>query len=71
MAEEVSFETEIMDRLNNEPFQPFALTAASGERYEINNQDELAVGSSTITVYRQPSGFVVVRKSQLVALHVP
>ena len=71
MAEELSFENEINERLRREPFEPFALTVASGERYEINEQVQVAFGATTITLYHARSGFTMLRKNQLVALHAP
>jgi len=71
MAEEVKFEDVLDQRVNSIPFEPFALSATSGERFEINNQTQVAIGKSTITLYHARSGFTMLRKNQLVALHAP
>jgi predicted NodU family carbamoyl transferase len=69
MSEELSFENEINEQLKRDPFKPFALTAASGERYEISEHVQVAIGKSTITLFYARSGFTLLRKNQLVALH--
>jgi hypothetical protein len=59
MAEEVKFEEVLDQRVNSIPFEPFA----------INNQTQVAIGKSTVTLYYARSGFTTLRKSQLVAIH--
>jgi hypothetical protein len=71
MAEEVKFEEVLDQRVNSIPFEPFALSVTSGERFEINNQAQVAIGKSTVTLYHARSGFTMLRKSQLVAIHAP
>jgi|HubBroStandDraft_3_1064219.scaffolds.fasta_scaffold1062787_2 hypothetical protein len=69
MAEEVKFEEVLDQRVNSIPFEPFAVSLTSGERFEINNQTQVAIGKSTVTLYYARSGFTTLRKSQLVAIH--
>jgi hypothetical protein len=69
MAEELSFEGELNVLLNRQPFEPFALTAASGERFEVGDPDEIVVGPVAVMLIRPQGGNVVIRTRQLVAIH--
>jgi hypothetical protein len=71
MAEDIKFDEVLDQRVNSIPFEPFALSVTSGERFEINNQVQVAIGKNTVTLYHARSGFTTLRKSQLVALHAP
>jgi hypothetical protein len=71
MAEEVRFEDVLDQKVNSTPFEPFALTVTSGERFEISQQMQVAIGRNTITLFHSRSGFTMLRKNHLVTLHVP
>jgi hypothetical protein len=51
MAEELNLEEAINQRFNSDPFEPFSVTLTSGERLDIDNRMQLAMGKYTMTVY--------------------
>jgi hypothetical protein len=68
MAEELSFETELLTWVNREPFEPFTLVVASGDRFEINDDVQVSVGTATVQIFSRSAEVTVVRKNQMVAL---
>jgi hypothetical protein len=71
MPEELSFDDEINVRINRVPFEPFVVILASGDRFEIGDGVQVAIGKFTISLYYARSGITVLRKNQIVAIHNP
>jgi len=68
--EQINFEDELHRYRWAEPFQSFEIILTSGDRYEINNPDQLAFGGNTVVVVKPRSGIQFFRKNQIVAVHV-
>ncbi len=55
LPEDLNFEEEL-DRLSNaEPFVPFTVVMASGDRYEVTNPNLIAFGSDIVFIFRPKS----------------
>ena len=68
--EQISFEEELRKYVLAVPFVPFDIITTSGDRYEITDNVQVAIGGSTVGVMLPRTGFQLIRKSQIVALHV-
>lgn len=68
MAEKLSFENDMSDWLNRQPFEPFVIIVASGDRYEINDRVQVALGSGIIQIFHARSGETILRMNQLVGM---
>ena len=69
MAEDLSFQAEMNLLLNQRPFEPFVLTASSGERFEVNDRDQIVIGADAIMVVYPRGGISILRMRHLVAIH--
>jgi hypothetical protein len=56
MAENVTTVDTIRDLKNREPFSPFSIVMASGDRYLIDDPDALAIGRDQVFYYPPRSG---------------
>jgi len=70
MAEEIRFDSELNDLLDRDPFVPFDIVTTSGDRYHIPDPGLIAFGSNVIIVALRSTGIQLVRKNQIVAVHV-
>ena len=68
MAEELSFEGEIVKLLDAEPFVPFAIIVSSGNRYEISDPHRVALGENIVFIIDQVEGLSFLRKNQIVSI---
>jgi len=68
--EEINFEDELRKYARAEPFTPFDIVVTSGDRYEITNPLQLAIGGNTVVVVLPRTGIQFFRKNQIVAVHV-
>lgn len=71
MAEELKFDEEVQKLIHAEPFEPFHLILASGDRYEVTNPGFFVFGGSTVYLVQQKTGLAIFRKSQLVGVEKP
>ena len=55
MAEELNFEDELRRLRYADPFVPFTVEMASGDRYEVNDPDTFAFGNDLIFIFRARS----------------
>jgi hypothetical protein len=70
MSEAIGIKDEIFRRLEREPFEPFQIVLASGDRYEVTNPHLLAVGESVVHVMLPRSdAYHVLRLSQVTAIN--
>ena len=67
--ERISFDDELRKAARAVPFVPFEIVTTSGERYEITDSVEVAVGYSTLVVVLPKTGVQMIRKNQIVAIH--
>jgi hypothetical protein len=68
MAEELNFDEEIVKLLDADPFVPFVIIVASGDRYEVNDPHRVAIGGILIVVVEPREGICTLRKSQVVSV---
>jgi len=68
--EQVDFEEELRRYWRKDPFVPFEIITTSGDRYRINDPGLIAFGSNVIIVALRKTGIQLVRKNQIVAVHV-
>jgi hypothetical protein len=69
--EDISFEEELKKALDREPFTPVTIVLASGDRYEVTDPWQVAIGASTVIILPSRSTHVFFRKNQIVAVEVP
>jgi hypothetical protein len=68
--QQISFDDELRKLVRASPFIPFVIVTASGDRYEITDSVQAAVGSSTVGVFLARTGWQLIRKNQITAIHV-
>ncbi len=68
--EPLRFEDELKRYLRADPFHDLEIVMTSGDRYEVTDPWQIAMGESAIIVARGKYGIKVLRKSQIVAVHV-
>jgi hypothetical protein len=68
--ERIDFEEELRRYWRKDPFVPFDIVTTSGDRYHITDPGLIAFGSNAIIVALRSTGIQLVRKNQIVALHV-
>ena len=67
--ERINFDEELRKAARAVPFVPFDIVTTSGEKYEITDSVEIAVGYSTAVVVLPKTGVQMIRKNQIVAVH--
>jgi hypothetical protein len=70
MAEEIRFENELNGLLDREPFVPFTIVLASGDRYKVTGSRQVAIGENVIVIVPPKSTHVFFRKNQIVGVEV-
>ncbi|HEX4054859.1 MAG TPA: hypothetical protein VHX86_11390 [Tepidisphaeraceae bacterium] len=68
--EQIDFEDELRRYANAVPFVPFDVVMASGDRYEVQERLQIAMGGTAIVLVLPRTGIQVIRKNQITALHV-
>jgi hypothetical protein len=68
--EQIDFEEELRRYWRREPFTPIEIITTSGDRYQINDPGQIAFGSNAIVIALRKTGIQLVRKNQIVAVHV-
>jgi len=69
MAEEMDFETEFGAVLSAEPFVPFTIVLANGDRHHVYHRRIISVGSDVV-ILAYPSMSVTIRYFNIVAFEV-
>ena len=67
--EKIAFDDELRKAARAVPFVPFEIITSSGDRYEISDNIEIAVGHTTVVVVLPKTGVQMIRKNQIVAIH--
>jgi hypothetical protein len=67
---QLDFEDELRRHARAIPFVPFEIVTASGDRYEVQESLQLAMGNSAVVLVLPKTGIQVVRKNQITAIHV-
>jgi hypothetical protein len=66
MSEDIDIVGEIRRHLQRDPFEPFVVVMASGDRYAIEEAEGAPVGRSTLVIFtRREAGHKVLRLSQV------
>ena len=69
MAEQIDIRTEIVKLLEQEPFVPFTIVMASGDKYHVADAHAAAIGQvAVIVVPPRGAGHNVLRLSQISSL---
>ena len=68
--EGIDFEDELRRYWRKDPFVPFDIVTTSGDRYEINDPGKIAFGTNAIIIALRKTGIQMIRKNQIVAVHV-
>ncbi|HZL35657.1 MAG TPA: hypothetical protein VFC78_10135 [Tepidisphaeraceae bacterium] len=68
--EQIDFDEELRRYARADPFVPFDLLTASGDRYEIRESLQFAMGYNAVVLVLPKTGIQVVRKNQITAIHV-
>jgi hypothetical protein len=68
--EQISFDGELRKLVRAVPFIPFDIMTASGDRYEITDNVQAAVGGATVGIFLPKTGWQLIRKNQITAIHV-
>lgn len=67
--EQISFDDELRKFVRANPFTPFEIVTTSGNKYEVTDSVQVAVGHSTVYVVLPRTGVQLIRKNQIVAIH--
>ncbi len=68
--EELNFDDELRRCASATPFVPFNIATTSGDRYEVRERLQMAMGPSAVVLVLPRTGIQVIRKSQITAVHV-
>jgi hypothetical protein len=68
--EQLEYEDELRRYAQAVPFVPFDIVTTSGERYEVREPLQLAMGHSAVVLVLPKTGIQVIRKNQITAVHV-
>jgi hypothetical protein len=68
--EQIDFLEELYRYHEARPFMPFDLMTTSGEKYEIREMAQFALGHSAVVLVLPKTGVQIIRTSQITALHV-
>ena len=69
LPEGLNFDEELRLLARAEPFAPFEIVTASGDKYEVTDSWQVAMGENAIVLVLPKTGVRVVRKSLITALH--
>ena len=70
MAEEISIIDELKQLIARTPFQSYVITLSSGERYEITERHQVAVGTSVVIVLPPNHTSIYLRANQITSVQV-
>lgn len=60
---------DLKDLLHKEPFEPFRIVTNSGEKYSVENPDNVALGESRIGIFPPKTNrWILIRLNQITAL---
>jgi hypothetical protein len=68
--EQIDFLDELRRYARAVPFVPFDIITSSGTRYEVQDNLQLALGSSAVVLVLPRTGIQIVRNNQITAIHV-
>lgn len=68
--EQINFEDELRRYAEAVPFVPFDILTASGDKYEVQERIQFAMGPNAIVLVLPRTGIQLIRKNQITAIHV-
>ena len=68
--EPLRFDEELRHYLEADPFHDVEIVTTSGDRYQITDRWQVAFGQNSIVVIPGGFGTRIIRKNQIVAIHV-
>jgi hypothetical protein len=68
--EQINFADELYRNVSAVPFVPFDVVTNSGDRYEVRERLQIAMGGDAIVLVLPKAGIRVIRKNQITAIHV-
>jgi hypothetical protein len=68
--EQIDFMDELRRYANATPFVPFDIVTTSGNKYEVQERLQFALGSTAAVLVLPKTGIQIVRMNQIAALHV-
>jgi len=68
--EQVDFKDELRRYARADPFVPFDIVTASGDRYQVTESLQLAMGNTAIVLVLPKTGIQMIRESQIRAVHL-
>jgi len=68
--EGIDFEDELRRYWRKDPFVPFDIVVTSGDRYGITDPGQIAFGTNAIIIALRKTGIQMIRKNQIVAVHL-
>ena len=69
--EEIPLTEELQRLAQADPFTPFVIIMASGERYEIGEADTLVLGRHVISLFSYRKAWYLLRPNQISEIAVP
>ena len=70
MGDQLNFNDELLSLWKAKPFVPFVIILASGDRYEVNEPIQMAMGDNVVVLVPPGSTHVFFRKNQIVGVEV-
>ena len=68
--EQTKFDVELRKYARADPFLPFDILTTGGATIEVTDSIQIAVGESTVVVVLPRTGTQLIRKNQIVAIHL-
>jgi hypothetical protein len=68
--EQINFGDELRRYGESIPFVPFDIVTSSGERYEVQERLQFALGNTAVVLVLPRTGVQIIRKNQITALHI-
>ena len=68
--EQINFDDELRRYAEAVPFVPFDILTASGDKYEVQERIQFAMGPNAIVLVLPRTGIQLIRKNQITAIHV-
>lgn len=67
--EQINFDEEMRRLARRDPFIPFEIVVASGDRYEVTDPLQIAIGGDAIVLLLPRTGMRMFRTFQVVSIH--
>jgi len=68
--EQIKFADELIRCASAYPFVPFDIVTSSGDRYEVREKLQIALGADAFVLVLPRTGIRVIRNNQITAFHI-